>query len=56
VCGRRSKPKQAYITSSDAFKGIGFREINHEMFKWGQYQPENVKTFYVAGNKILTLR
>jgi hypothetical protein len=29
--------------SSGAFKGIGFRKINHEMFKWGQYQPENAK-------------
>jgi hypothetical protein len=31
--------------SSGAFKGIGLRKINHEMFKWGQYQPENAKSF-----------
>jgi hypothetical protein len=42
------KQKQAYITSFGAFKGIGLRKINHEMFKWGQYQPENAKSFYVA--------
>jgi hypothetical protein len=29
-------------------KGIGFREDNHEMFKWGQYEPKNAKSFYVA--------
>jgi hypothetical protein len=48
VCGRLIKPKQAFITSSGTFKGIGFRKINHEMFKWGQYQPENAKSLYVA--------
>jgi hypothetical protein len=42
------KPKQAYITSSGAFKGIGFRKINNEMFKWGQYQPENINSFSIA--------
>jgi hypothetical protein len=48
VCGRQIKPKETYITSSGAFKGIGFRKINHEMFEWGQYQPENIKSFYLA--------
>ncbi len=38
VRGREIKPKQAYIPSSGAFKGIGYRKIIHEMFKWGQYQ------------------
>ncbi len=38
VCGREIKPKQAYIPSSGAFKGIGYRKIIHEMFKWGQDQ------------------
>jgi hypothetical protein len=42
------KPKQAYITSSGAFKGIGFRKIYEEMFKWSQYQSENVNSFYIA--------
>jgi hypothetical protein len=49
------KPKQAYITSSGAFKGIGFRKINNEMFKWGQCQPENVNNFFIAWSKKLTL-
>jgi hypothetical protein len=39
ACGRWIKPKEAYITSSGIFKGIGYRKINHEMFNWGQYQP-----------------
>ncbi len=52
VCLRWSKPKQAYQTSSGAFNGIGRRKINHEVFKWGQYQPENAKSFYVAWSKI----
>jgi hypothetical protein len=55
VWGRWIKPKQAYITSSGAFKRIGFRKINQEMFKWGQYQPENVNSFYIAWSKKLTL-
>ncbi len=55
VWRRWVKPKQAYITSSSAFKGIGFRKINDEMFKWGQYQPENVNSFYTAWIKKLTL-
>jgi hypothetical protein len=38
VCGRWIRPKQAYITSSGAFKGIGYRKIYHEIVKWGQYQ------------------
>ncbi len=38
VCGREINPKQAYIPSSGTFKGIGYRKIIHEMFKWGQYQ------------------
>jgi hypothetical protein len=29
-------------------KGIGFRKIYDEMFKWGQYQSENVRSFYIA--------
>jgi hypothetical protein len=33
MCGRGIHPKQEYITSSGAFKGIGFGQINHEMFK-----------------------
>jgi hypothetical protein len=41
-------PKQARITSSGAFKEIGFRKINEKMFKWGQYQPENVNSSYIA--------
>ncbi len=41
VCGREIKPKQSYIPSSGAFKGIGYRKIIHEMFKWDQYQLEN---------------
>jgi hypothetical protein len=36
VCGREVKPKQANIPSSGALKGIGYRKIIHEMFKWGQ--------------------
>jgi hypothetical protein len=36
------------MTGYGAFKGIGFRKINDEMFKWGQYQPENVNSFYIA--------
>jgi hypothetical protein len=35
VWGRWIRPKQAYITSSGA---IGYRKINHEIVKWGQYQ------------------
>jgi hypothetical protein len=38
-------PKQAYITSSGTFKGIGFGQINHEVFKWGQYQPKDAESF-----------
>jgi hypothetical protein len=52
VCKRSIKPKQANKTNSGAFEGIGFRKINHEMFKWGQYQPENA----VACSKKLTPR
>ncbi len=37
VWGRWIKPKQAYISSSGTFKGIVFRIINDEMFKWGPY-------------------
>jgi hypothetical protein len=48
VCGRLIKQKQAYTTSSGAFKGIGFGKINHEMLKCGQHQPENAESFYVA--------
>jgi hypothetical protein len=48
VWTRWIKPKQAYITISGAFKGIGFRKINDEMFKWGQCQLENVNSFYIA--------
>ncbi len=48
VWGRWIEQKQADITSSGAFKGIGFRQINDEMFKWGQYQTENVNSFYIA--------
>ncbi len=43
-----NQAKTAYITSSGAFKGIGFRKVNEEMFKWGQYQSENVNSFYIA--------
>jgi hypothetical protein len=50
------KPKQAYITSSGAFKGIGFRKMYNEMFKWCQCQPENVNSFYIPWSKKLTLR
>ncbi len=28
-----------------------FRKINTEMFKWSQYQPENVNSFYIAWSK-----
>jgi hypothetical protein len=56
VWTRWIKPKQAYITSSSAFKGIGFRKINNEMFRWGQCQPENVNSLYTAWSKKLTLR
>ncbi len=48
VWGRWINPKQAYISSSGAFKGIVFIKINDEMFKWGPYQPENVNSFYIA--------
>jgi hypothetical protein len=51
-----TQAKTAYITSSGAFKEIVFRKINDEMFKWGQYQPENVNSFYKASSKKLTLR
>ncbi len=54
VWTRWIKPKQAYITSSVAFKEIGFRKINNEMFKWGQCQPENCNSFYIAWSKKLT--
>jgi hypothetical protein len=47
VCGRRIKTKQASITSSGAFKGIDLRKSNHEMFKWGKYQPENAKKVFM---------
>jgi hypothetical protein len=43
-----NQAKTAYITSSGAIKGIGFRKINDEMFKWRQCQPENVNSFYIA--------
>ncbi len=33
----RIKPNHAYLTSSGAFKGIGFRKIYDEMFIWDQY-------------------
>jgi hypothetical protein len=56
VWGRWLKPKQACITSSGAFKRLVFRKINNEMFKWGQYQPENVNSFYIAWNKKFTMR
>ncbi len=56
VWTRWIKPKQAYIPSSGAFKGIGFRKINDEMLKWIQYQSENVNIFYLAWSKKLTLR
>ncbi len=56
VWGRWIKPKQAYMTSSGTFKGIEFGKINLEMFRWVQYQPENVKSFYIAWSKQLTLR
>jgi hypothetical protein len=55
VWTRWIKPKQAYITSSGTFKGIGFRKINNEMFKLGQCQPENVNSFYIAWSQKLTL-
>jgi hypothetical protein len=55
VWGRWLKPKQAYITSSGTFKGILFRKINDKMFKWGQYQLENVNSFYIAWTKKFTL-
>ncbi len=48
-------PKQANITSSGTFKGIGFRKINNKLFKWGLCQPENVNSFYTAWSKKLTL-
>jgi hypothetical protein len=56
VCGRWVKPKHAHTTNSGAFKEIGFRKINHEMFKSDPYQPENAKSFNVAWSKKLTLR
>jgi hypothetical protein len=43
-----NQAKTGIQTSSGAFKGIGFRKINHEMFNWGPYQPENAKSFYEA--------
>ncbi len=52
LCERWIKPKQAHITSSGAFKGIGFWEINRGTFK---YQAENAKSFYGAWSKKLTL-
>jgi hypothetical protein len=45
-------PKQAYITSSGAFKGMGLGKINHEMFKWGQYQPEMLEVLCILKQKI----
>jgi hypothetical protein len=39
-----NQAQKGILTSSAAFIGIGFRKINHEMFKWGQYQPENAKS------------
>jgi hypothetical protein len=36
------------MTNSGAMKGTGFRKIYHEIFKWGQYQSENAKSFYLA--------
>jgi hypothetical protein len=46
VCGRQIKPKEAYITISGAFKGIGFRKLTMKCLKkWGQYEPENAKRF-----------
>ncbi len=56
VWKRWIKPKQAYKTSSGAIKGIGFRKINDEIFKWSQCQPENVNSFYIAWSNKLTLR
>ncbi len=56
VWTRLIKPKQAFVISSGTFKGIGFRKINNEMFKWSQCQPENVNSFYIAWSKKLTLR
>jgi hypothetical protein len=47
-----SKPKQAYITSSDTVKGIGFRKIKHGIFKLGQYQPEMLKVLCSLKQKI----
>ncbi len=43
--GRWINPKQAYISSSGAFKGIVIIKINDELFKWGPYQWENVNSF-----------
>jgi hypothetical protein len=48
------EPKQEYITSTGAFEGIGFGKNNHEMFKRGQYQPENAKKFFCSLKKKLT--
>jgi hypothetical protein len=45
---KMNQAKTGIQTSSGAFKGIGFRKINHEMFNWGPYQPENAKSFYEA--------
>ncbi len=36
------------ITSSGTFKGIVFSKIIGDMFKWGQYQSENVNSFHIA--------
>jgi hypothetical protein len=35
VCGREIIPKQAYIPSSGALKGIVYRKIIHEIVKRG---------------------
>jgi hypothetical protein len=52
-----NQAKTGIHTSSGGFKGIGFRKIYKEMFKWGQYQTENVNSFYICSVKQrLTLR
>ncbi len=45
VCGRWIKPKQAYITSSGAFKGIGFRKINHECSNGANINQKMLEVF-----------
>jgi hypothetical protein len=41
--GRWIKPKQAYITSSGTFKGIGFRKLTIICSRRAKYQPEMLK-------------